>query len=691
MKSPLKVYQYLTNHSTRGTTGCKEKAPTVKHRIYAHDLWANDNKAVVNEAVREHLAEKPEFVFNVGTRRSFVINLFRQIPKDEQEKYRQKAGDELKTIRSLQMLDGDARMTYIERFTSQLEEMLQEGDKCAGIKANVQVLHEDEGGFHITTIVTESMAELEDAPEIDKIVDRMKLWVKDRAGKSVVPNPEDEGTIYPDSARNGYPLVPVIVGLKVVQLQKMVRLAFKFLWLWQGGSGPFPWELLRHAALVVWLEYFRDCQSGIIPPENHIQFSKVFAGPNPIDRHLSQESSRRLEHIPSQSRETWVLEFADTVTRCHAPGGVDYPTQHIKYAKYIQRCEARAAAAAAVASAPILPREFIELPTGDRSPTSVIDGQEKVLILKWAEELPDAHRALVVELVDAINAHQSHLPASTPCGVWVGTYANSMPAAFPSSPDALIEGLQFFMKFWLPLGYYTPGARAELIARLPYLRLYFEDILVSPLVRHVPSNTLVGDHNGSVWLVRVLILFIFNFAAANGDLTPPSNPPAGSDLSCLPYDELAHVLSWSRLLIELLRSSTSKLAETSDARRSFVPKPAQDPVAGPIIDRLQSLSIPSAPSASSAPSILPAPSASSAPSGVALPATTNAPRPSSGAVTKATAGKRRTSRAPKKKRSDRWPDVDGEPELSSGESGESDAEQDFEKLDRGQYTWILNT
>jgi hypothetical protein len=205
---------------------------------------------------------------------------------------------------------------------------------------------------------------------------------------------------------------------------------------WQGGHGKFPWEIvcgdldgwisverrplgvplsdpsaLRLAVLTTWTQYFHDSQTGRIPSNRRIQLSKVFAGLSPIDASLSQESSRRLEYIPQQNRETWVLEFTDTVTRCHASGGMEYPPASVAYARFLKRSEAKAAAKAA-ATLSAVPPAFLGLPTGSHPPTVAIDGQEKALVLKWANQLPDAYGTLVPELLDAINEFQAHSPAS---------------------------------------------------------------------------------------------------------------------------------------------------------------------------------------------------------------------------------------------------------------------------------------
>ncbi|KAG8719904.1 hypothetical protein FRC09_010423 [Ceratobasidium sp. 395] len=597
------VYIFLTNNTARNRE-FKPKTEVVKQRIYGYDVWRQENREAFDEALHNHQAEYPNWVSNVGTRRSLTIEFFGRLSEDEQKKYKKMAKERLDTIQALHNLSGEDRMLYVENFMKQLHAMFKQGDACAGIKANAQVLYvDDTGNYHITTIVTESMGDLEDAPEVDRLVQRMKDWVKDTAGKNV--DTELGPTVYPDYDHDMYPLVPVVTGLKVVDLQKILRLQFTLLWAWQGGYGRFPWDLvggdldswipsnrrptgavlsdpssLRLASLAVWIEYFQDSQSGKIPLDHRLQFSKVFAGLSPIKPDLSQESSRRLEHVPQHNKESWVLEFSDTVTRCHAPGGVEYPEPSIAYAQLLKRSELMALAAAQQAAALAKPGHFLDLPTGDHSPNTLIDGQEKALILKWAGLLQvEAPRELVIELVDAINEHQAHLPASTSCGVWVGDYASNMPALLPSSPDSLVDGLQFMMPFWLPI---VSSSHGGLTSRFLFTRLYLEETIASRHIRHEPSQTLIGGYNGPVWPGRILILSIFTFEAINGNLAPPCDPPAGFDVTPLTPEDYKRILGLARELIEALKASTATLALTSAERRSYViPDFSQEPVAVP--------------------------------------------------------------------------------------------------------------
>ncbi|KAG8735346.1 hypothetical protein FRC10_010689 [Ceratobasidium sp. 414] len=588
-----KAYAYLTNHTRVGGEGVKPKPAVVsKQRIYGHDVWRQENPEVFDEMMKEYEAENPGLELNVGTRRSLTIEFFGRLPELERTKYREIAVERLKTIRTLGPLNGDAKAQYISRFITQWEAMVKEADRVAGIKVNSQLLYQDSNDdYNIRTIVTQSMGELEDTQEVDRMVSWIKQWVQARTMQSVKfedPRP----TVFGDPTRDNFPHIPSIIGLRLSQLQKILRAYFAALWAYQGGYGKVPWEListdlntwilphrrppgvefgdpndLRLAAVLTWLEYFTLCQTGTIPRNQYIQFAKVLAGAHPIDSTLSQESSRRLE-ITGLNKEQWVLEYTETVTRCHAPGKLTYPDESVEYAQFLARIKTAPAGNPKSLASLDSTAMLLGLPTGRAHPTAVIYGQEKALLIKWCTALPSECSSIILELIDAINGMQSHSPVSTECGIWVGQYADGMPALLPSSPDALLDGLQFFATFWLHRSYFVPRALAEPRSRFRYIHIWIEDMLETELIKHHPTKTLIGSYNGTVWVVRAIILLILNFCAINGELTPPTDQPEDFDISQFPLDEYPNVIIWARQLLSTIQSSTATLAKTSAERQS---------------------------------------------------------------------------------------------------------------------------
>ncbi|KAF8600556.1 hypothetical protein BDV93DRAFT_510746 [Ceratobasidium sp. AG-I] len=86
-----KVYLYLTNHSARGSAGVRTKPLTVKQRIYGHDVWRRENPELFEQRLAQYQLNNPDVAINIGRRRALISDAFRQLPEDEQEKYREMA------------------------------------------------------------------------------------------------------------------------------------------------------------------------------------------------------------------------------------------------------------------------------------------------------------------------------------------------------------------------------------------------------------------------------------------------------------------------------------------------------------------------------------------------------------------------------------------------------------------------
>lgn len=61
------------------------------------------------EMMTTYEAEHPNLELNVGTRRLLTIEFFRQLPLDDQAKYRAIATERLQTIHALSALSGDEK------------------------------------------------------------------------------------------------------------------------------------------------------------------------------------------------------------------------------------------------------------------------------------------------------------------------------------------------------------------------------------------------------------------------------------------------------------------------------------------------------------------------------------------------------------------------------------------------------
>lgn len=195
--------------------------------------------------------------------------------------------------------------------------------------------------------------------------------------------------------------------------------------VFSGGVGKVPWEEISNAieewvdpermpvgaewkdpsslslaAVLVWLDYFSDCQNGTIPLKNRFQFRRVVAGLRPIRSSLSQEASREL--VRRTNKDTWVFTFDETVTKCHQPNGMRYSDAGKAYAEFI---------ATGNCSSQSHPPNWNGLPGGSDSRVLIDDGTTKA-ISNHVAQLPEDVRELVTKLLDVLAKHQSHNPAS---------------------------------------------------------------------------------------------------------------------------------------------------------------------------------------------------------------------------------------------------------------------------------------
>lgn len=192
-----------------------------------------------------------------------------------------------------------------------------------------------------------------------------------------------------------------------------------------GGVGKVPWEEISHnvekwidpermpsdaawkdpssltlAEVLVWLNYFIGCQEGTVHVDKRFQFRRVVAGLRPIAPGPSQEASR--ERVRRNDKDTWVLSFEDTVTKCHHPDGMSYPGSSLAYAEFL-----------ATGNCPPSQSSRPDgLPGGGGAPTILIDGDAKATILGYADQLPVDVRELVKKLLEVVNQHQYHYPTS---------------------------------------------------------------------------------------------------------------------------------------------------------------------------------------------------------------------------------------------------------------------------------------
>lgn len=158
-------------------------------------------------------------------------------------------------------------------------------------------------------------------------------------------------------------------------------------------------------ATVGWLDFLLGCQTGTVPSPQRFQFALIPAGPTPIHPSESQETSR--EQITISGSTIWMLRFMETVTKCHQVGGMVYEQAALDYADFVST----GLAYANTVCAP--PERWLGLPmAGPNVPKYVMSDTELEGLSALASLLPESQADRLTGLLDALNAHQSQIPAS---------------------------------------------------------------------------------------------------------------------------------------------------------------------------------------------------------------------------------------------------------------------------------------
>ncbi|KAG8779987.1 hypothetical protein FRC12_023612 [Ceratobasidium sp. 428] len=585
-----KIYNFFGNRSKRDS---RAKAPKVLVRTKAYGLntYRKSCPEEHDAALQAILVkEAPELVgqkLSLSQLRSYSSRVFKALPLDQQTRWKDAAKDELS-------------VEYVNSLVSTIQSLMAEAAQKANVRLSIQLLTEpSEGHFRLRSLVSPNLSDLAKSDSLATFLQSLKSHVEESVAGSKVEGGAPLADIIIDWDNGGGPLLPDFLGLPLWRLRKLLRDFIKYKWAQAGGVGKVPWEeigrmphewiepkrmppdatwmdpgSMRGGNTFSWLDGIRTGQSGETDDDCIFQFKQVIAGPNPIDASSSQETSRRL--VNRDGREVYILEFHDTITKCHAVGGIDgmnYSQAAMAYTLFRRTGTMRldqTGPSSAVSAAPTPPAEWMGLPFGAEVSRSVIYGAEKDTILLLTPALPQEHRERIENLVQLTNTHESHLPASNEIGHWGAPVPP--PKVLPSTPPAS-PVRTFFENFWAEIYYKAPTSIEETIF---HIETWLESQIKSGALIHGPSGTLLGGETGVVWPVRLLILVFFNFAAVKYNIQLPHPIPTDCDISRLPLNEWPHLLGQMDSLAQRLRDSILILQRTSGARALGLPSTHDD-------------------------------------------------------------------------------------------------------------------
>ncbi|KAG8692758.1 hypothetical protein FRC09_010974 [Ceratobasidium sp. 395] len=524
---------------------------------------------------------------------NFLARNSQDLPLNEQQHWKDVAKEELANEQAASTIaDPVARERYATSLFSTLQQIVAEAGQKANVRVSIQLLTEPNlGRFKLKSLVSSNLSDFAKSDSLATLLQALKTHVEESVEGSRVEGAVPLPDIIIDWDNGGGPLLPDVIGMPLLRVRKLLREYIKYKWAQAGGVGKVPWEEIGRAPhewidpermpagatwmdpgsmpndnTFSWLEGIRQGQSGEVDP---FQFRQVIAGPNPIDASSSQETGRKL--VKRDGREVYVLEFADTITKCHAVGGIDgmkYSESSMAYTFFRRTGKMRLDKTdppSGTPTTPTPPAEWMSLPFGADVPRSVIYGAEKDTLLSLTPILPQEHRERVENLVQLTNKLQSHLPASNDTGTWAAPVPppKLMPSSPPTSPFRT-----FFETLWAEPYYKTPMSIEDTIF---HIETWLNALTKSGVLIHGPSGTLLGGDTGVVWPVRVLIKIFFNFAAVKYNIQFPHPIPADCDISRLPLGEWPRLLGHMDSLAQLLRDSISILQRTSEARSLGLP------------------------------------------------------------------------------------------------------------------------
>ncbi|QRV94613.1 hypothetical protein RhiJN_22631 [Ceratobasidium sp. AG-Ba] len=587
------IYTYVSNHTQDGTPGITLKKPRrEKSKTYAYVAWKRENPEQFKTLLDQYLDDHPEVDrdMDVGTRKRVSCELFKaHVSKEDRARYKREAQETFKRIKELQGLVGDARAQYIQDFPKRLKGLMEEAEKCAGIKLNVQMFAEKEdGNFSLSTIASNTLKDFCTSSAMSHLLSSLKQWLQEKSGKVVdsgVPSPAPYPS--PDPKGHREPLLPPNwADLQLADQQKLWRQFATLKWRSQGSVKQVPWEeILKDPSkwidpkrlpegfewkdpgsmiqqqLILILLHVRDGDAGLLGDDQKFQYRRTIASQGMVDATNSQESSREL--VTRKGKEVYEILFDATITQCHVIGGLEYPKESLDYAEFMASEVANSTEDVAN------PAEWLGLPTGASAESAEpFKAEETAALTNTISQFDELIREDLSALVESYLKFHVLLPASTSEGIW--SAKNNFPALFPlalpNDPSS-----NFFRDFWLPITYYSGPRKCLPNGTFLSFEAWIEDLLEAKQLIHEQSGTLLGGPTGCIWIVCALLKLFFNFSAVLKDIDPPVAILTEYDASRLPVGDLPRLTKWVKDWTTLLDHSSEILVKSYSACSVGVP------------------------------------------------------------------------------------------------------------------------
>ncbi|QRV77085.1 hypothetical protein RhiJN_05100 [Ceratobasidium sp. AG-Ba] len=568
-----KVYNYLHNSAKRGSRA-KPQKPAVQLRFFAHDSWRKAEPKAHDDAVLCLVAKLfPDIEPNFGEKRALTPKAFQNLPDHEKAHWKKVAQKEQTACQAAtRLVDPLDIERYSDGLLKTLNSVIADATKKIGACVTIQlVTKKDDNRFKLSSLSSDNLGDFNKSDALAIYLNAMKDYVESSNVDVII------------DWKTGKALVPECAGMSVAKLRRLLRKLVKYQWALQGGVGSVPWdEISRNVAK--WIDpkrlppgvEFKDTGylslSSIVTLINWIdlghkggldnglvfQFYLVNAGCNPIDQAASEETSRELVKV--NSRDVYFLTFKNLVTRCHAVGGIDampFSENAIAYTHFRQTGQLHLNRSLSY----LPPADWVGLPFGAEIPRVVFSGAEAETMSTLASMLPEEHSSRLSNLIQLVNEHQSHLPASDKMGIW--NCPKAPPEYIPQTPCNVPQS-PFFYPANGPACFYKPPLALE--GTIGYLEIWYESLWMSQVLIHQPSGTLYGGDRSIGWLTRTLAYPYISVGAARYNIELPGPMPEGYDASRLPISEWPRLVNWVDTTALRIRDSIAILQRTSNAR-----------------------------------------------------------------------------------------------------------------------------
>ncbi|KAG8726645.1 hypothetical protein FRC10_006906, partial [Ceratobasidium sp. 414] len=315
---------------------------------------------------------------------------------------------------------------YVTGLIKTLQQIIAEAGRKANVRISMQLVAEQSDcRFKLSNLVSSNLGDFGRSDSLAALLHALKDHVENTVEGGTVEGDTPERDII--IGKNGQPLLPEITGMDLPRLRRLARSWLKYKYAEAGGVGKVPFEEIGRslhewfdpkrlppdfiwmdpgsmtlANVLVLFDWILRVQSGELGLECMPQYLKVNAGSNPIDASASQETSR--ERIQHKGQDNYFLRFDETVTKCHAVGGVEgmkYSKSSIAYTLWRQTGNLNAAntASSIMSLTPAPPAEWMDLPFGAEIPRTAIFGAEKETLMTLAPMLPQEQRERLENIV----------------------------------------------------------------------------------------------------------------------------------------------------------------------------------------------------------------------------------------------------------------------------------------------------